>query len=83
MELSEARSMSVGCGTELTHLPGPACLVALVPDENPNREPAFRVYSPDERVVPYEIMSWFMEQVVDQGERCRVAFEQKNPETAQ
>ncbi|MFJ4869608.1 hypothetical protein [Streptomyces sp. NPDC088757] len=83
VELSEARSVSAGSGTEVTHLPGPACLVALVPDEDPNLEPIFRVYSPDERVVPYEIMSWFMAQVADQVERCRIAFEQGNPETVE
>ncbi|MFD5103080.1 hypothetical protein [Streptomyces albidochromogenes] len=61
------------------HLPGAAFLVALVPDEDPDLEPTVRVYSPNERVIPYEIMQWFMEQVADQVERCRIAFEQGEP----
>ncbi|MFD9036313.1 hypothetical protein ACFVZW_35040 [Streptomyces sp. NPDC059567] len=67
----------------VTHLPGAAFLVALVPDEDPNLQPTVRVYSPDERTVPYAIMRWFMEQVADQVERCRIAFEQGEPETVE
>ncbi|MFF7755198.1 hypothetical protein ACFZCP_39640 [Streptomyces sp. NPDC007971] len=40
------------------------------------RHYAVHIHSGDEHVVPYEIMRWFMEQVADQVERCRVAFEQ-------
>ncbi|MEU9992366.1 hypothetical protein AB0E10_37240 [Streptomyces sp. NPDC048045] len=58
------------------HLPGSAFLAAFVPDEDPSPEPAVHIHSGDEHVVPYEIMRWFMEQVADQVERCRVAFEQ-------
>ncbi|MET9880628.1 hypothetical protein ABZZ36_39390 [Actinacidiphila glaucinigra] len=67
----------------VTYAPGAAFLVALVPDEDPNLEPTVRVYSPEDHVVPYEIMGWFMEQVADQVDRCRIAFEQGGPEAAE
>jgi hypothetical protein len=38
-----------------TYLPGPAFLVAVVPDEDPAREPTIRIDSTDEHAVPYEI----------------------------
>ncbi|MFE5914152.1 hypothetical protein ACFQ6B_34425 [Streptomyces wedmorensis] len=87
MELSEAVPASA-MGAEnpdaaVTHLPGPAILVALVPDEDPSLRPTVRVHSPDERVVPYEVMCWFMEQVADQVKRCRIAFEQGEPEAVE
>ncbi|MFJ3941849.1 hypothetical protein [Streptomyces parvus] len=66
-----------------THLPGSAFLVALIPDEDPDLEPTVRIYSPDEHVIPYEITQWFMEQVADQVERCRIAFEQGEPEAVE
>ncbi|MGW6710434.1 hypothetical protein ACWGDE_36845 [Streptomyces sp. NPDC054956] len=59
----------------VTHVPGAAFIVALVPDEDPHLEPTVHIHSHDEHVVPYEIMRWFMEQVTDQVERCRTAFE--------
>jgi hypothetical protein len=78
VELSEAVPASAeNPDAAVTHLPGAAFLVALVPDEDPNLQPTVRVYSPDECVVPYEVMRWFMEQVADQVERCRTAFEQE------
>ncbi|QGV76862.1 hypothetical protein [Streptomyces ficellus] len=84
VELSEARPAPADGDEDphggVTYLPGAALLVALVPDEDPNLRPTVRVYSPDERVIPYEIMCWFMEQVADQVERCRIAFEQDEPE---
>ncbi|MEU4506953.1 hypothetical protein [Streptomyces sp. NPDC024089] len=43
-------------------------------------EPAVHIHSHDEQVIPYEIMRWFMEQVAEQVERCRLAFEQGAPE---
>ncbi|MFF9627257.1 hypothetical protein [Streptomyces griseosporeus] len=67
----------------MTHLPGAAFLVTHVPDEDPNLQPTVRVWSPDERVVPYKIMRWYMKQVADQVERCRIAFEQGEPEAAE
>ncbi|MFJ3821379.1 hypothetical protein [Streptomyces nodosus] len=33
-------------------------------------------HSLDEQVIPYEIMCWFMEQVAEQVERCRITFKQ-------
>ncbi|MFF9285230.1 hypothetical protein [Streptomyces griseosporeus] len=78
VELSEAVP-----GAGMGYLPGPALLAALVPDEDPRLEPTVRVCGPEERVVPYEIMRWFMEQVADQVERCRVAFESEGGEAAE
>lgn len=63
-----------------THLPGPAFLVAFVPDEDPNLEPTVHIHSHDEHVIPYEIMRWFMEQVAEQVERCGAAYEQVDRE---
>ncbi|MFG3506977.1 hypothetical protein ACGF5F_15840 [Streptomyces sp. NPDC047821] len=87
VELSEAVSTAAkGAGNSdaaVTHVPGVAVLRALVPDEDPTLEPTVRVYSPDEHVVPYEIMRWFMEQVADQVERCRAAFELENAEAVE
>ncbi|MFF2777485.1 hypothetical protein ACFVU3_21550 [Streptomyces sp. NPDC058052] len=78
VELSEAQPVPAGGDQPpgaVTHLPGPAFLVTLVPDEDPDEEPTVRVYSPADRVVPYEIMLWYLEQVADQVRRCRAAFE--------
>ncbi|MFI8186879.1 hypothetical protein OG539_02180 [Actinacidiphila glaucinigra] len=87
VELSEAVPVTAPAAENpdvaVTHVPGAAFLVALVPDEDPNLEPTVRVYSPEERVVPYEIMGWFMEQVADQVDRCRIAFEQGGSEAAE
>ncbi|MER6214194.1 hypothetical protein ABT213_09045 [Streptomyces sp. NPDC001674] len=87
VELSEAEPASAE-GAEnpdatVTHLPGAAFLVTHVPDEDPNLQPTVRVWSPDERVVPLEVMRWYMEQVADQVERCRIAFEQGEPEAVE
>ncbi|MEU6865884.1 hypothetical protein ABZ924_21965 [Streptomyces sp. NPDC046876] len=79
VELSEARPASGNPDATVTHFPGPALLAALVPDEDPNLEPTFRVFSPDGHVVPYEIMLWFMDQVAAEVERCRIAFRQADP----
>ncbi|MCX5558003.1 hypothetical protein [Streptomyces sp. NBC_00038] len=65
------------------HLPGTALVVAVIPDEDPGLEPTVHFHSHDEHVIPYEIMRWFMEQVAEQVERCRLAFEQGEPETAE
>ncbi|WP_031011745.1 hypothetical protein [Streptomyces sp. NRRL F-5727] len=88
VELSEAKPASAEGDAEspavaVTHLPGAAFLVTHVPDEDPNLQPTVRVWSPDERVVPYEVMRWYMEQVADQVERCRIAFEQGEPEAVE
>ncbi|MFJ2061195.1 hypothetical protein ACIOMM_35490 [Streptomyces sp. NPDC087908] len=87
VELSEAKPAPAE-GAEnpdaaVTHLPGAAFLVTHVPDEDPNLQPTVRVRSPDERVVPYEVMRWYMEQVDDQVERCRIAFEQGGPQAVE
>lgn len=87
VELSEAKPASAegaeNPDAEVTHLPGAAFLVTHVPDEDPNLQPTVRVWSPDERVVPLEVMRWYMEQVADQVERCRIAFEQGEPEAVE
>lgn len=54
-----------------THLPGRAFLLAIVPDENPAREPTITVPSTPERIIPYEVMRWFMQHVADEVTRSR------------
>ncbi|MFI8529969.1 hypothetical protein ACIGMX_06935 [Streptomyces aquilus] len=66
-----------------TYLPGAAFMVAVIPDEDPSLEPAVHILSHDEHVIPYEIMRWFMEQVAEQVERCRLAFERGAPEAVE
>lgn len=61
-----------------THLPGPAFIVAVVPDEDPDLEPTVHIRSHDEHVVPYEIMRWFMDQVTKEVESCRAALTQED-----
>ncbi|KOX25117.1 MULTISPECIES: hypothetical protein [unclassified Streptomyces] len=90
VELSEAVPTAAE-GTEgtenpdavVTHLPGPAFLVTHVPDEDPNPQPTVRVWSPAERLAPYEVMRWYMEQVADRARRCRIAFERGEPEAVE
>ncbi|MFF4765095.1 hypothetical protein [Streptomyces sp. NEAU-H3] len=83
VELSEAVA-SPGSWAEIpsaeSHLPGAAFMVAVIPDENPDREPTMHVHSHDEHVIPYEIVRWFMEHVAEQVDRCRIALEQGQPE---
>lgn len=57
-----------------SHLPGPAFLVAYVPDEDPALEPTVHIHSHDEHVVPYEVMRWFMKHVGGEVERVRAAM---------
>jgi hypothetical protein len=79
VELSEAVPAPASWADILnaeTHLPGTAFVVAVIPDEDPSLEPTVHIHSHDEHVIPYEIMRWFMEQVAEQVERCRLAFEQ-------
>ncbi|WP_326756831.1 hypothetical protein OH738_39960 [Streptomyces hirsutus] len=86
VELSEAVPASASWAEiphAETHLPGTALLVAVIPDEDPDLEPTVHIHSHDEHAIPYEIMRWFMEQVADQVERCRIAFEQEEPEAVE
>ncbi|GAA3371678.1 hypothetical protein GCM10017744_100370 [Streptomyces antimycoticus] len=39
-----------------THLPGAALLVAVIPDEDPDLEPAVHIHGHDEHLTPYEVM---------------------------
>lgn len=55
------------------HLPGPSILVAVVPDEDPTREPSV-AFGGGEQVVPYPVMCWFMEHLAEEVERCRPAM---------
>jgi hypothetical protein len=73
VELSEAAPVPEGRPGAGTLLPGPAFLVAYVPDEDPRREPTVHVHGHDEHAVPYPIMRWFMAEVADQVARCRTA----------
>ncbi|MFE9168851.1 hypothetical protein ACFYNZ_04870 [Streptomyces kebangsaanensis] len=86
VELSEAVPASVAWAenpSAESHLPGAAFMVAFVPDEDPHLEPTVHIHSHDEHVIPYEIMRWFMEQVADQVERCRIAFGQGGREAVE
>ncbi|WP_439680775.1 hypothetical protein [Embleya sp. MST-111070] len=66
-----------------THTHGAGFLAAFVPDEDPTLEPTIHIHSHDEHVIPYEIMRWFMEQVAEQVERCRVAYALEDPEAVE
>ncbi|MFD7862248.1 hypothetical protein [Streptomyces sp. NPDC059783] len=83
VELSEAGPAPAewaGNPAAVSHLPGAAFLIAVIPDEDPELEPTVHLYGDNERAVPYEIMRWFMEHVTEEVERCRAAFEQGGPE---
>ncbi|WP_431880275.1 hypothetical protein [Micromonospora marina] len=58
----------------LTHLPGPALLLAVVPDEDPTREPTICVSTVGHRDIPFEVMRWYMEKVAEEVDRCRTAL---------
>ena len=58
-----------------THLPGPAFLVAVVPDEDPDQEPTVHIHSHDEHIIPYDIMHWFMQNAAEEVERRRLTLE--------
>jgi hypothetical protein len=86
VELSEAvpaPAASADIPHAETHLPGAAFVVAVIPDEDPSLESAVHIRSDNEHGIPYEIMRWFMEQVAEQVERCRLAFEQGAPEAVE
>jgi hypothetical protein len=51
-----------------THLPGPAIILAAVPDEDPSEQPTIHLYSGVDRAIPYEIAQWFMEKVTESVE---------------
>jgi len=83
VELSEAVPAPVEWADipgAVTHLPGPAFMVAVVPDEDPRREPTVHFPSISEQVVPFEVMRWFMEKVAEEVERCRAALREGNPQ---
>jgi hypothetical protein len=60
------------------YLPGDVCALAIVPDEDPDREPTVYLGGP-ERVVPYSIVLWFMEHVSAEVERARARFTEQRP----
>lgn len=78
-ERSHPGTRHVGRQSRRTDLPGPAFLVAVIPDEDPDQEPAIHVR--DEHVIPYEIMHWFMENTAEEVNRRRLTLEQNHPET--
>lgn len=63
-----------------THLPGAPFLVAVIPDEDPSREPTVHVHDRDETVIPFVIMRWFMDLVADEVERCRSELTRGSPD---
>jgi hypothetical protein len=54
-----------------THMPGPAVVIAVVPDEDPDQEPTVSFQSGHK--FPYEVMRWFMEVVAEEVQRCHAA----------
>ena len=83
MELSEAVPAPTAWADDPEadrHLPGAAVVAAFVPDEDPGREPTIHVGGHDERVIPYEIVRWFMGFVDQEVERRRTAFEHNGPD---
>jgi hypothetical protein len=57
-----------------THLPGQAFLTVVVPDEDPMREPTIHINPDDDRVIPYEVMRWYMGRVDVEVARCCTAL---------
>jgi hypothetical protein len=56
---------------------------AAIPDEDPDLEPTVHIHSNDEHGIPYEVVCRSMEHVAEQVERCRLAFEQEEPEAVE
>ncbi|MER6359347.1 hypothetical protein [Kitasatospora sp. NPDC001527] len=54
-----------------------------MPDEDPDLEPTGRLQSHDGRVVPYEIMRWFMEYVTEEVDHCRAEPARGGAESAE
>jgi hypothetical protein len=75
LELSEAQPAPEHW-TSTAHLPGKAFLTALVPDEDPGEEPSLHLFSPEDRLIPYEVMRWFFEFVDAEVSRCRAEMNQ-------
>jgi hypothetical protein len=57
----------------VSHLPGPAFFVAVVPDEDPSTIPTVHVRG-GEHAVPYEVIAWFLGKVAVEVERARQGF---------
>jgi hypothetical protein len=58
----------------VSHVPGSAFVIAVVPDEDPRREPTIHFCGGAERDIPYQVMRWFMEKVTEEVERCHLAL---------
>ncbi|WP_228976955.1 hypothetical protein [Streptomyces sp. DH12] len=57
---------------ELDHRDERRLLTAVIPDEDPRREPSFRLGRPGRHhEVPYEVVRGFMAEVAEEVERCR------------
>ncbi|MEU2181193.1 hypothetical protein [Streptomyces thermolilacinus] len=51
---------------ELDHRDARCLVTAVVPDEDPAREPSFHLFAPDGHDVPYDVMLWFMAEAADE-----------------
>lgn len=49
-------------------------LIAIVPDEDPSREPVLSIHRQHE--LPYSVLCWFMGYVVDEIDRAKLAMAQ-------
>jgi hypothetical protein len=58
---------------------GPPFLTAIVPDEDPSREPTVAIHG--DRDVPYTVLCWFMEYVVAEIDRAKLAMAHAENET--
>ena len=74
VELSEAEPAPASweqISGAASHVPGPALVVAMVPDEDLSVEPTVWFARGEEHGIPYEMMCWFMENAAQEVERCR------------
>ncbi|MFV2117921.1 hypothetical protein ACE14D_05555 [Streptomyces sp. Act-28] len=56
---------------ELDHGDAPFLLTAVIPDEDPAREPVLHLFAPEGHDVPYDVMLWFMAEVADEVRALR------------
>ncbi|MFF9631295.1 hypothetical protein [Streptomyces fradiae] len=56
---------------ELDHRDASRLVTAVIPDEDPAREPSFHLFAPDGHDVPYEVLVWFMAEAADEVRTLR------------
>lgn len=56
---------------ELDHRDAKCLVTAVIPDEDPAREPSFHLFAPDGYDVPYEVLEWFMAEAADEVRAIR------------